>query len=588
MIAEDETFEAVPALRIKLRSYQVRWKQKCAEDRAAGFSRLLLDGPGGTGKTNWMAGQAYDEWIERSGRTIILENRDRLVRQTAERVHAVTGLDVDIEMAEHRASPFAPIVVASVQSLGRVSRLTGFADNHFSLVIADEAHLSLAPQWVRVMFYLHYGAESLNEGWKKPEDGTYTPKATIVGTTATPDLGKKRSLGAIYQKFTDRYYYLSAVKDGWLVPPITESVPVKIGIKKLRTGRTANGSDYRPEDVSAMIIPIIEELAKQILLMAPLRKTMCFLPSVECARLMSEALCRLGMNASFVSGECLDIDEKTEAFQKAGSGSVLCNCAIYVAGVDFPDCDCVAWFRPTLSRAFYIQGVYRASRVLPGLVDDDMTAEQRCLAISLSKKPNMLILDPLFVSDRIDLCDFYDLFSDNPEVKKKIKAAGDISLEAVEKAERDFVKALEKAAKKNAHKSSRTINPISWALSIGDEKLASWQPENDREARPPSPGQIHLLRQFHIDVSRIKYHGLAHLVIGKILHRRSLNLASPGQLDMLRLLGVSDEQASLLSLAEAEAAIKAVKAGTAPTPQSLPTPVQAAPSIPFEIAEEVC
>lgn len=585
MIEEENFDDFIPVFRV--RSYQKEWKECVRKDFSQGFTRLLIDAPGGTGKTTYFASEASDEWRIRGGRTLILENRDRLVRQTADRIRKETGLEVDIEMSDQHASPFAPIVVASVQSLGRVNRLKGFSDTHFSLVVADEAHLSLAPQWVRCMNYFHYGAESIEEGWTKPEDGTYKARAMIVGTTATPDLGKKRSLGAIYQKFTARYYYLQAVKDGWLVPPVTKCVPVKIDVRKLRTGRTANGADYRPEDVSAMIIPIIEDLAKQILLEASDRKTMCFVPSVECARLMAEALRRLGMDANFVSGECLDIDEKTEYFQRAGKGTVLVNCAIYVAGVDFPDCDCVAWFRPTLSRAFYIQGVYRASRVLPGLVNDDMTAEERCIAIALSTKPNMLILDPLFVSDRIDLCDFYDLFSDNPEVKKKIKVSGDISLEAVQKAERDFVKALEKAAKRAEHKQSRIINPIAWALSLGDEKLASWEPENDREARPPSEGQLRILRQFHIDVAKIKYFGLAQLVIGKVLHRQHQKLASPGQLDMLHLFGLSDEQAALLSAAEAAATIDRIKIERMQrsNPELSPSP---APSIPSPIAEEVC
>lgn len=584
MDAEEDCWDEAPVFR--LRNYQRQWQNDVAKDRAEGFSRVLIDAPGGTGKTSYFASEASDEWRIRGGRTIILENRDRLVRQTADRIRNETGLSVDIEMADEYASHSAPIVVASVQTLGRASRLLGFADDHFSLVISDEAHLSLAPQWVRVMNYFHYGAESLNEGWKKPDDSNYKPKAFIVGTTATPDLGKKRSLGAIYQKFSARYYYLQAVEDGWLVPPITECIPVKIDVRKLRTGRTSNGTDFRPEDLSAVIIPILDELAKQVRDKAWNRKTMCFLPSVECARLMAEALCRMGMNASFVSGECLDIDEKTDAFQKSGAGSVLCNCAIYVAGVDFPDCDCVAWFRPTLSRAFFIQGLYRASRVLPGLVNDDMTAEERRMAISLSTKQNMLVLDPLFVSDRIDLCDFYDLFTDNPEVKKKIKIAGDVSLEIVEKAERDFVKALEKAAKKQEHKTSRIINPLAWALSLGDAKLASWEPENSWDAAPPTAGQIQLLRQFHIDVSKIKYKGLAHYVIGKILHRKNLGRASPGQLDMLHLLGISEEQAALLSEAEAKATIQAIKSG-----QSTKTPVESLPqqsSTPCEIEEEIC
>lgn len=128
-----------------LRSYQHAWKEQFAAARREGFTRLLGDAPGGTGKTSFFASLAADEWHIRQGRTLVLENRDQLVRQTADRIRSETGLEVDIEMGSLRASPHAPVVVASVPTIGRVNRLTSFADSHFSLVVPDESHHALAP-----------------------------------------------------------------------------------------------------------------------------------------------------------------------------------------------------------------------------------------------------------------------------------------------------------------------------------------------------------------------------------------------------------------------------------------------------------
>lgn len=552
--------EAPQSCRIEfyLREYQSLWLEYIAADRQAGFTRMLVDAPGGCGKTTVFATLAKRE-VDSGGRVLVLENRDRLVEQTADRIRKETGLEVEIERADDMASPTARVVVASVQTLGRVNRLTGFPDNHFTLVIPDECHHSLAPQWRRIIRYFHYGEASLNEEWVCPDDGTYAPKATIVGFTATPDIGDKKNLGEIFHKFSARYSYLEAVNDGWLVGPITENIPVKVDLRKFKTGRTPNGSDFKPQDLTKTLIPIIEELAKQVVERAAKRKTIAFVPSIECARLLAEAIGRLGLKSIFVSGECLDVDEKTDDFARSGAGTVLCNAALYVEGADFPDIDCVAWFRATISRAFYIQGVYRGTRVLPGTVDGLGTAELRRAAIAASAKPNLLILDPLFVSDRIDLCDAYDLFTDKPEVKAKMKEEGKLTPEAAEKAERDFIAALEKAAKKHARKQARVINPLAWAVSLGDAKLATYVPETSMDARPVTPAQANLLRQHHIDVDKIGCFGLASKIIGTILTRHTLKLATVGQLDFLHKLGVPDEQAATMSAVEASKTIDAIK-----------------------------
>jgi len=221
-------FDAEEARAFTLRAYQQRWKEKTIKDRAAGYSRLLLDAVGGSGKPTYAGAMALHDWNTMGGRMLILENRRQLVVQTAKRIRDETGLEVDVEMDDQRASPFAQVVVASAQSIGRIPRLTSFSDNHFSVVVADEAHNSTARLFLRIMQYFHYGAESLAEDWVKPKDGEYRPKATVIGITATPDSYGKRNLGNFYQKFTDRYSYLQAIEDGWLVAPVEKNIPVRI------------------------------------------------------------------------------------------------------------------------------------------------------------------------------------------------------------------------------------------------------------------------------------------------------------------------------------------------------------------------
>lgn len=533
---------ALPAYR-RLRGRQAEWLEAIDTDLGT-YSRLLVVAPGGLGKTQ-IFGALAERFHARGLRSLVLENRDRLVGQTAARIRRETGAEVDVEMGSSHASPFAPIVVASIQTLGRVNRLTGFSPRHFHAVIPDESHFSLSPQWQRVLRYFHYGAESLAEDWPTPQDGSYEPGAKIVGFTATPDIGERRSLMDFYQHRSVDYSYLEAVEEGWLVRAVQKCIPVKIDTRKLRVSSGPTGVDFNATQLSEIMIPIIEKLADQIAEHASDRKTMAFLPSVECARLMADAIGRRGLRSIFVSGECFDADEKADAFAAAGPGTVLSNAVIYAFGVDFPDVDCIAWFRATLSKAFYVQGIYRGTRVLPGVIDGITDAEGRLAAIAASAKRDVLVLDPLFVSDRIDLIDTYDVYAENEGVKAAMKKLGPPSPEQAERAVRDTIAALAKAAKKEAWKKARTIDPIAFSLQIGDEALAHYEPQTARESGPITPGQLGFLKRQRIDHTKITCFGQAQLIIRRFLSRFKLKLATPEQLSFLRQLGYTEDAATL-------------------------------------------
>lgn len=552
-------WDDAPKLSFALRDYQIKAKRRVQENWVT-YGRQLLDMATGTGKSSIMAALAADEWHESQGRTLILENRDALVRQTAGRITKETGLECDIEMADQHASPFAPVVVASVQTLCRTNRLTGFADNHFTQVIADEGHHALSNSFSRVLSYFHFGSESLAEEWKMPEEGIiYERKSKTLAVTATPELGNKRSLGEWFQTVAYQYQLIEAVRDGWLVPIATSNIPLEIDLRGLRAGRTPNGSDLKAEDLSARMVPVIDALAKQICGLAHDRKTIAFVPSVECARLLAEAVNRHGLRGIFVSGQCLDVDEKTDEYRSAGPGTVLANCALYVEGADFPDTSCVAVARATKSVGFFRQMVGRGTRVLPGIVDGLATADERRAAIAASNKPDLLLIDPLWRVDSIDLCDAYDLFTDKPEVKERMKAMGPPNPESAKEAERDFIKALEKEARKHARKAARTLDPLAWAVSLGDAALKDYVPQTGWESAPPTQGQLDFIRRQGMATDGIKSKGLASKIIGRLMTRIKLHLATPSQLDFLRKLGYDDEKCATLTMREASDLLDADK-----------------------------
>lgn len=545
-----------PARSFRLRPYQVE-AIEAIETGWEAYSRQLIDMATGTGKTSICSVMALNRWQRARQRTLVLENRDALVRQTAKRISDETGLDAEIEMASDHASPNAPIVVASVASLSRTGRLMGFSDQHFQLVIGDEAHHSIAKSWAKVFRYFHYGAESLAEDWVKPEDGTYQPRCDALGVTATPELTGNRHLGEFYQRVAYRYQLLQAVKDGWLVMPIAIMEPLKVDFRGIRSTRTPNGSDYNPSDVAARMVPIIEKLAERMAVHGAQRKGMVFMPSVKTAEMMAEALNRHGLRAIFVSGECLDRDSKTEAFVTHGPGIMLCTAALYTEGFDVPDVDFI-FAGITKSRSYYRQKIGRATRPLKGTVDGLDTPEQRRAAIAASTKPNFLIYDPFCKCDEIDLCDVYDLATDRPEIKDRMKAAGPLTEESAEVAERDFIKSLEKEAKKHARKMARTIDPLALSVSLGLESLKSYVPEAGWEAAPPTEGQLGFLRTHGMATEGITSKGMASKIIGRLNTRFTLKLATPSQLSLMHKLGLDEQTCATLTMAEATSTIGAL------------------------------
>lgn len=547
-----------PLAGFSLRDYQ----NDCLAAIATGwkqFRRQLAVLATGGGKTIIFS-QVTKAEVAAGGRVLILAHTDELLDQASDKLFKSTGLAAEKEKAENHASMFAPVVVGSVQTLCRDGRLLGWADNHFTLVIVDEAHRSLAPSYQKVLRYFHFGAASLNEGWEPPVFGVeYQSNARVLGVTATADRGDKRSLGEFYEHCAFDYGLLQACRDGYLVRPITKQIPLQIDLRGIKTKRTGQGSDYDLGEIVSRISPFLATIAKHIAEEAPDRKTVVFLPSIDTARQLAASLRECGHDGEFVSGACPDRAEKIERFAAAGPGAVMCNAMLLTEGWDCPDVSCVCVLRPTKIRSLYVQCVGRGTRPLPGVIDGLRDASERKAAIAASGKPDLLILDFLWLSDRLDLIRPLDLVATKPEIRERMMADGgtkDVDLvDAEELAERDLLKSLEKAASEHSKKKARVIDPLAWAVSIGDAELAGWQPENRYDELPPTPPQLQLLRDRGIDVENIKFRGLATKMIDRVIQRDRLKLCTPKQLNFLERLHVKD--AALLTKAEANAILDA-------------------------------
>jgi superfamily II DNA or RNA helicase len=360
----------------------------------------------GTGKTTVLAGVAEAE--RKHGRVLVLAHREELLDQAAARFREWTDLWCSIEQADRRAEPMSDVVIASVQTLARESRLRTFDAREFGLVIVDEAHHAPSESYQKVL--QHFG------------------DARIAGFTATPDRLDKASLKGTFDRVAYIYEIRDAIGDGWLVP-IRQKIAF-IQTLDLGAVRTVAG-DLSERDLEAAMIrhEVPHAVARATAESAGDRPTLVFAATIAHAKILAEAMKHYAPADKIlaVSGEDpREYRRDALARFRAGDVQFLVNCALWTEGFDEPSIACVSIARPTKSRALYTQMSGRALRTLDGL---NYFAER---AVP-SPKRDCVILDFTGNAGRHSLINVFDLLGgDDAEIKAKATARATTSPDGVD------------------------------------------------------------------------------------------------------------------------------------------------------------
>jgi superfamily II DNA or RNA helicase len=358
---------------MELRDYQLE-AIRGAHKKLAVHQSTLIEMATGLGKTVVFSFIA-DEW---PGRVLIIAHRDELIRQAAEKVHAITGHPVAVEMGRERADDQlygTKVTVASIQTLARSNRRARFHPDHFSLLVIDEGHHAVAATYQEVLDYFK------------------SAKRLLV--TATPKRADKEALDTVCESVAFQYGIEPAIDDGWLVP-IRQSV-VKVEGLDFSKARTV-AQDFNQADLERILTeekPLHAMVASAHELIGN-RQALWFCASVLHARATAGVLARYAPadQVQFLSGDT-PIEERRSAVDAYKRGRIqhLLNCALYLEGFDAPATSAIVMGRPTKSLSLYMQILGRGTRPLPGIVDGIEGSEQRKTAISMSAKPDMLVID---------------------------------------------------------------------------------------------------------------------------------------------------------------------------------------------------
>jgi superfamily II DNA or RNA helicase len=310
---------------MQLRPYQ----QECIDRLLAKFreySRVLAVLPTGAGKTIILAALAHRMQPLRS---LVIAHREELITQAVNKIRAATGLCAEIEKAEDRASHEAPVVVASVQTLAQEQRRGRWPKDHFGLVVVDESHHVLADSYQSLLAHFH-------------------DHAKVLGVTATPDRGDKRSLGEYFEEIGFEIGLHDLIKQGYLSRIVVKTVPLQIDLGGVKTV----AGDFNDADLGDAIEPYLRQIIGEMKAAIGTRKTLVFLPLVRTSRRFVELCREAGLTAEHIDGQSTDRKEILDRYA-AGEFQVLANSLLLTEGFDEPSVACVVCLRPTKIRAMY-------------------------------------------------------------------------------------------------------------------------------------------------------------------------------------------------------------------------------------------
>lgn len=466
----------------KLRPYQIE-AINAINEKWNEWDRELLVLPTGCGKTvvfNTIANQRPDS-------TLILAHRDELIEQARDKYSGMFGeMPGKIKAGEE---VIRRVTVGSVQTMCRRDY-----SGKFGTVIVDEAHHAVSPSYQTVL--------------------SQFPNAKVLGVTATPDRGDKKSLARYFDGIAYEYALKTAVTEGYLCPITARTIPLQIDLSETKVSM----GDFEVTSIGETLEPYLPQIAEAISLYASARKTVVFCPLISIA----QELAGMIPGAREVNGSSEDRKEVLEWFDQAGPGAVLCNAMLLTEGWDCPSCDCVVVLRPTKIRSLYAQMIGRGTRLSPG-------------------KDNLLILDFLWLTQKHNLCKPASLVTDNEEDIETVTrtSAEDEEIDlfgAASDAEEARRKALARELEKQIKKKSKLVNPIELFDILGDIGLADYEPSFKWEEAEASQKQIQTLNNFGIDADGITK-GYASAILDRVITRSKSGLATIKQVKCLKRFG---------------------------------------------------
>jgi len=301
--------------------------------------------------------------------TLFVVHRDELIWQAAEAFREINPtMSIGIEKAEFSTAPDTDIIVASIQTLGRVgstgltARLLKFKPERIRFVILDEAHRATANAWRPLLEHLRVYRQA------SPD-----PRKLLVGITATPERTDGIGLDLLFEKISyeipmRRLMETGVDVDGALYPYLAPIQAHRVTTEVDLSAARSKGGDFLEKDLAhaldtpernRLVVRKYQELGDGL-------PALCFSVNVAHAHNMVEEFIANGITAAVVSGET-PRNERLRIYEAFDGGGVrvIASCDAITEGFDRPRATVALLARPTKSSLLYRQQLGRVLRPFP-------------------------------------------------------------------------------------------------------------------------------------------------------------------------------------------------------------------------------
>lgn len=341
--------------------------------------------PTGTGKTVIFSHLARRHLGTHGTRVMILVHRDELADQALSKLHAVAP---HLRLGKVKASDNetgADVMVCSVQTLARKSRLDQLLAaermlGKVGLVIVDECHHAAADSYLTVLRELGcFGDDS---------------RTRAMGFTATLARGDGVGLGSVWEDVVYSRTVLRMIAEGYLVDVRGQSVSVEdLDLSKVR--RT--GGDFAAGPLGRAFLDAggHHVVAAALQKYASQRRSLVFCPDVFSSLATAQMIQAAGIPCAVVHGKT-PREERLLTYKQFREGELraIVNCMVLTEGFDAPWADCAVIARPTQSAPLYVQMVGRVLRPHPGKDDAlviDITGSGGRLSTLVDLDPGVVV-----------------------------------------------------------------------------------------------------------------------------------------------------------------------------------------------------
>ena len=304
---------------------------------ASGFRAPILCAPTGAGKT-FMASKIISSAIKKGKRVWFLVHLNEILEDTATRL-SQSGIDFGFIAAGRKMNMLKQVQLVSVQTAARRT-----FEIYPDLVIVDECHLAVASTYKKVL-------QSVGNPF-------------LLGLTGTPRRLDGRGLNEMFDVIIKTQSTRDLIQSGRLAP-IKYYAPYVPELKKIKITR----GDYALDELKSAMdkTSVTGDTVKHYKEKCDGRRAVAFCVNIEHAQHAAEMFRASGYSAVAISGDSTK-EERRSAMDGLRSGKiqVVCNCQLWVAGVDVPNIECVILLRPSKSLTFYLQAIGRGLRLANG------------------------------------------------------------------------------------------------------------------------------------------------------------------------------------------------------------------------------